>query len=336
MPLVTNSPKQETHLRLEARKSFSCGFWFKTLGDNNLERNIMDITDAVVRFVAAEQTRFGGAQVINQLAEIVNGEAGYARLDLQAATLDLPAGTYPFNMTLVTVEEYSAVIIKGEIEVLENTDQVDDNEYVGINPSQSLTVRLAEQSVTVTVNGVQAPEFEIGTVTTVGNGEDADAAFEGSYPNQILNLWLPSGPAGESPDLTIGSVSLAQEGDPPSATITGTTPDLVLNLVLPAATDIGFLVLDTGDGTLSISSGLLEDNGDGTFTINTENTESVLQTPSNLGSVGGSGKVFGFSINGSHVIGSFAEVVLASDVESIVAAAVAAAIEDLDLEGGEL
>lgn len=43
-------------------------------------------------------------------------------------------------------------------------------------------------------------ELTVGTVTTIDEGEPADAELVGDSPNQVLNLWLPRGGPGEQGD----------------------------------------------------------------------------------------------------------------------------------------
>jgi hypothetical protein len=93
----------------------------------------------------------------------------------------------------------------------------------------------------------------------------------GTYPHQLLNLSLPVGDVGPAPNLEIGDVTLAGIGDGPSASITGDSPDYELNLVLPnpEITDYQdlLMVLDSGDGLISMNTTYIIDLGDGTLAV---------------------------------------------------------------------
>ena len=195
MSQLSNTPSQLTMIQLEARKSFSLGLWFKTL-DKGV-RNVVDLTGSTITFVMASSKRFGGTIVVDKDAELLQPEVGYARLNVQAEDLDLAPAEYPFIITLTSAEGFSLATVKGTIEVLANPSLVDDNVFTGGNPPQSLDVELSERnSITVRVNALAALQLQIGTVTTVGNEDDASAGIEGAYPYQLLNLALPRGGGG--------------------------------------------------------------------------------------------------------------------------------------------
>lgn len=193
MTPLSSTPKALTNMRLEARKSFSFGLWFKTL-----DRKHVDLTGSTLRLVVAELPRKGGALVIDHDIELITPTIGYARADLQASDLDLTPGTYLYSVTLVSPEGYSGLVLKGEIELLQNTEveSVDDS-YTGSNPPQSITLEFQRHNrVHVTVNAVSAPGLQVGVVETIPAGEPATAEVSGLWPLQTLSLGLPRGPQG--------------------------------------------------------------------------------------------------------------------------------------------
>ena len=192
MPTLTNTPKQLTQLILEARKSFSLGLWFE-LADGTR----VDLTGATAVFIINKQSHLGGAQVLNKPVDIVDAEIGYARVNLQADDLDLTPGTYDFSSTLVSAEGYSSIILKGEVEIVANGNLINNNEYLGTNPPQSLTVTLADQRVTVKLNHLPAPKFVVESVVTVGPNDPAGVdLLPSSYPVQLMRFFIPKGDPG--------------------------------------------------------------------------------------------------------------------------------------------
>lgn len=196
MAQLSNTPRQQTQLMLEVRKSFSLGLWFKTR-DRDDYRRLVDLTGATITFVMAKQPYQGGDIVITENASLLVPDAGYARLNLQALDLDLEPGIYLYSFTLVTAEGYSAVVIKGEAEVVDNTNPSTVNTYTNGNPPESLTVELmADNEINVIVDALAGGELEIGTVTTAAPGAPASADITGAWPHQVLDLVLPIGSGG--------------------------------------------------------------------------------------------------------------------------------------------
>src|SRR5690606_24918404 len=76
----------------------------------------------------------------------------YARVDLQAADLDLPPGDLNFVITLITVDGYSTVVVKGEIKILPNPDldSVSDT-YSAATPATTLDILVRSHTIYVDV-----------------------------------------------------------------------------------------------------------------------------------------------------------------------------------------
>src|SRR5690606_7150166 len=59
--------------------------------------------------------------LIEREAALIDAEAGYARVDLQAAELALKPGDYPMTVTMRRIG-YSTVLLRGVIRIRENTE----------------------------------------------------------------------------------------------------------------------------------------------------------------------------------------------------------------------
>jgi hypothetical protein len=191
--MLGNSPRTQTPIVCERAKSFSLGLWF--LNRHDLP---YDITDCGLSFVMRQQARYGGAEVIEEQFGLVNATEGYARLDLQAADLNLAPRAYEYVVTLLTPENYSLVVLEGNLEVSDNPESTwVATEYGGLVPGTSLTVKLGRQNrVNVKVGMPVNITMDIGTVSTLDTGETATASISGTVPTLYLNLGLPRGAAG--------------------------------------------------------------------------------------------------------------------------------------------
>lgn len=135
MVTLGNSPRSQTPITLEARKSFSLGMYFRNINDNPI-----DITDDELTLAIA--TVRGNDPVLSAVAVMVDPEEGYARFDFQADDLDLPIAIYNYSITLVN-EGYSGIIVKGELELLQNTSDVGlGEEYTFDQPPINLAIKL--------------------------------------------------------------------------------------------------------------------------------------------------------------------------------------------------
>lgn len=248
MVQLSNVPKQVSYLRLAKAKSFSLGLWFRTKDQrsqygtpqliNPADLNGIDITDDTVRLVIYNKPRFGSTVVFNQTATMVEPENGYCRIDMQGEDTDLVANrVYDFSVTWVS-ENYSGVVVQGEVEIVPNgeIDSLDDDDYV-INPPLTLGVEIDERNhIQVIVDHMRAPDLLIGSVTTLPAGEDAGANFSGAYPHQLLHLRIPRGPGGDPPELEIGTVEVGDnENDADVELVPDGPGSYLMNFVLPRA-----------------------------------------------------------------------------------------------------
>lgn len=186
---ITNTPNQVTPLVLEQARSFALRMSFLLADDT-----VVNLTGGTITFTMLQPVRQGTAVVLTKDATLVSPDAGYAVLDLQAAELDLAPAVYPYSITYIDADDYSATVVKGEVQILSNTDPQTANVY----DVSALDIELGFDNVVVTVNHLQAPTLQIGTVTTVPYGNPAGAGIRGGYPHQLLDLVLPKGAPGGS------------------------------------------------------------------------------------------------------------------------------------------
>lgn len=184
---VMNTPNQVTPMVLERARSFALRMSFVLVDDT-----VVDLTGGTITFTMLQPVRKGTAVVLTKDAVLVSPDVGYAVLDLQAAELDLDPGTYPYSITYVDADAYSATVVKGEVTIVGNTDPLTANVYDAL----ALDVQLGFDNVVVTVNHLQAPTLQIGTVETIAYGNPAGAGIRGGYPHQLLDLKIPRGAPG--------------------------------------------------------------------------------------------------------------------------------------------
>jgi hypothetical protein len=134
-----NSPNKFTIMRLEQSKSYALGMRFVARDE---EQTPLDLTDCVITLVAREQKHLGNAVVLTKTAVHVDDPLGLIRFDLQATDTDLDEGQYPYSITITSSNDYSSVIIKGEIVVELNPDGNNSNVFSGVNPSENFKVFL--------------------------------------------------------------------------------------------------------------------------------------------------------------------------------------------------
>lgn len=123
MAYLGNSPRQATVLQVEARKSFALSLWFR---DTN--RRPADLTGCQVRMVVkaqplSESDLTDSDNILTgSVAMIPEPELGYAQFSIQAAELNVQPGEYLYAIVLVTAAGYSSVVVKGILDVQQNTE----------------------------------------------------------------------------------------------------------------------------------------------------------------------------------------------------------------------
>lgn len=147
--MVTNGPRSETILTLQARKSFALGLFI-----TDSKGVPMDITGTSYSIVMrnpripAGTVDDSGNLITNAYAEIVDASIGFARFVLQATDLDHDPDEYSFTITMWS-QGYSTVIAKGLI-VLEQNDEwgsVGETYDIDDLTSSAITAALRDQTV---------------------------------------------------------------------------------------------------------------------------------------------------------------------------------------------
>ena len=152
MAQLVNTPRSETLLRLEARKSFSFAL---RIADGN--GRPFDLTGAALEL--SVRRRRDPKNLITNSTAVIGGaaSAGYARFNLQASDLDLSEGEYPFAITLLD-EGYSSVLVRGTLEIVENpADLGVSGKYEGGVAASALELTLQGQTIVVQTGLVRPP-----------------------------------------------------------------------------------------------------------------------------------------------------------------------------------
>lgn len=189
MATLTNSPAEATVLEVEARKSLA--FTVEIATPSGVPA---DLTGASVGFVLGV-----GTTSVEVPAVIDMPASGRAVVMLQAATLALDPGPYPFVVVLRT-GGYSLVLVKGEVKVKPNPEQLSAAlTYGGANPATGLSVALVGlQVIKVTVWS--------GVPQGVDGGLDATGVADGYLPTaQGDGTWAWQPPAVVQWDDVVGT-----------------------------------------------------------------------------------------------------------------------------------
>ena len=206
MGTLGNTPRSQTMLRLEARKSFAFGIQFLKAETETP----IGLTGATVRLVIAQPKYKGGAVVLTKTATILDPALGLVQFALQATDLNMAEGEYPYAVTLVPSSGYSTLVLKGVVDVQENTDSSTTGTYTGINPATNLAAYVESGGgVSVYVDKLD------GTLVTVLEGHAA--ATSG-----VHGLAAGSSVVGTDDTQTLSNKNLASPTISGVATFTGT------------------------------------------------------------------------------------------------------------------
>jgi hypothetical protein len=218
MAQLSNVPASDTYLRVEARKSFPLGVH---IYDPN--GAVVDLTGCTLRIVAKQPPINDDSDVSNILApdDVANipvPNGGYAIFNIQASTLDVTPGEYPFAIVLVSSDGISSVLVKGTLQVEQNTEWTSVNSiYSYANPTSSLSIYLREQqSINVSVGGTPPPgmnfvrddvmetieTFDPDAIAYVPEGGSAGYVLTKINPDDYAMEWRPVGNGQFSLDAT--------------------------------------------------------------------------------------------------------------------------------------
>lgn len=186
MGSLGNTPRQQTVLKLAARKSFAFGLLFRQQEDLPI-----DLTGATIRFVLAEPDYRGGAVLLTRTAELIDAELGVAQVSLQAVDLNLVEDDYPFSVTIVSALGYSTLVLSGVVTISENADTGTSGTYTDIDPSTNFAVYIGNgNTLTISVERVDGMDVIVSeklalaaaaaatAVAAAAAAEDASAVAE--------------------------------------------------------------------------------------------------------------------------------------------------------------
>ena len=166
MALLNNSPTAQTLLRLEARKSFAFSVRLKDSNDNALDATGCSFVIVAKPYPLSDSDSADDLNfIVNDTADVTEAAAGVAKFELQASDLDQAVGEYPFVVVMTTATGYSVVLIKGVIDLQENTEHVSiGSTYADADPGLALDVTLRDTVVLeVVVGGILPPNTQFFT-----------------------------------------------------------------------------------------------------------------------------------------------------------------------------
>lgn len=227
MAALGNTPQALTTLRVEARKSFSFGLYLCDPTGRPVDlTGCRLVIVARAEPVAAEDPNLLGA---DSEAVIENPIDGYARFDLQAETLNLKPGEYPYAVVLYTSEGYSSVVVKGVLQLEQNTDfEALGEEFPQAQPAQRLDVILRENNAINVFLGGQLPpgmnyirddlmtlleDFDPDSVAIVPPGGATGYALTKLSPTSYDFGWRPTGQSALDPVGQPAGYVPASQGD---------------------------------------------------------------------------------------------------------------------------
>ena len=208
MAYIGNSPRAATVLRVEARKSFALSLHVRD--PKGRPASLSGCTITMVVKAAPIDTSTDATNLLGlDGTAVLTPKEGFAQFNIQAATLDQPPGEYDYAIVLRTAQGYSSVIVKGVLEIMQNTEVSSvGSTYSMVQPPQSLTVSLYQQnSINVFVGGQLPPgmnyvrddvvaaieSFDPDSVAYVPGGGDAGYVLTKTGSGDYTMAWLPVG-----------------------------------------------------------------------------------------------------------------------------------------------
>lgn len=194
MAYLGNSPGKETILRLEARKSFSFALAVK-----DTHGRAVDLTGSTLRIIMKQlpldsaDTDDGDNLIADPDATKTAAALGLARFDIQAADLNWPIGEYPFAIVLTDADGFSVVLVKGLIDLQQNTEFNSlASLFSSATPTQQLEVLLRGTTVVDVIVGTAlqpaAPSYSRSLQVPVG-GVDGDLHLQYFLDGARTRTW---------------------------------------------------------------------------------------------------------------------------------------------------
>lgn len=148
--MLSTSPRQQTSITAERGYPLAIGVAFTKEDDEPL-----DLTGSSVWFDLRALKRKGGEQLISQrdLGLDTPSTLGRAFLALQGDDLDRAPGLYDFDITVRSAGGFSAIVVKGQLEIVENANSLGTADFALGPESATLEVQLLKRNrITVRVN----------------------------------------------------------------------------------------------------------------------------------------------------------------------------------------
>lgn len=181
---LTNLPNQHTMLRLAARKSFAVTVNFI---DGVCDKPL-NMEGAEIRLTIGQTYPQTGV-LLEKSPALLNGQQGFARFDLQATELDLPAGEYPYELVVVA-SGYSTIALRGVIDLEPSVDTFALNStFANTSEPRTLVAYVRNNTINVQPQFIPAPgqEGQPGPQGEPGDPfERIDITYDGS--GRILSV----------------------------------------------------------------------------------------------------------------------------------------------------
>ena len=182
MAKLSNSPRQSLNFDLERRKSYSFKFVMR-----HVDGTLVDLTGCTIRFVMKPLGADEDVFDLNNL--LVNNEAtlgttGEGLFAFQAAELDGDPGEYPYAIVMWTADNYSSVLMKGTVNLVDNTESLSMYRQFGVtSPEAALELTLRQGDVVQVVAASMVKVFL---------GQDGGAPTVDSVAGRTGNVVLSS------------------------------------------------------------------------------------------------------------------------------------------------
>jgi len=207
MARLGNTPLRQVNFFLDRGKSFAYNVTFE-----DLQGNPYDLTGCEVRVVVESPEHWGGDEVIQSVAVLIDAAGGVSQFRHQASDLYLEPGEYPYDVTFLSASGYSVPVTKGLYVIGSNTDDDATNSYPGVLTPQGLTAIMHNgATVKVCLDYPDGPKGDTGDKGDKGDPTGIFVQPEPPAPDVLppyLRLWVdtdedyrPSGYVWEDPEL---------------------------------------------------------------------------------------------------------------------------------------
>lgn len=218
---IGNVLPSNTVLRLEARKSFVLGLHIYDPRGRTVDLTGCELTIVAKPLPINDDSDASNFLDADKLANIPTPTLGYALFNIQAATLDVTPGEYPFAIVLKTANGYSGIIVKGQLIVEQNVEYSSVLfEFDHQEPNQSIDVHLRNNNtIQVFVGGQLPPGMNYvrdDVMQAIETFDPLDVAYvpDGGAPGYVLTKLNGDDYAMEWRPVGNGAFSLDATGQP--------------------------------------------------------------------------------------------------------------------------